>query len=231
MEPGITVGSTAGPATAAGGLQAVLWDMDGTLIATEELWMAAEVATMAAYGGTWSAEDQAIAIGGPIDRVITYMAQRVDQPEHDVGLSLTRGIEKLMREEHITWMGGARELHDSLTAAGVPQALVSNSWRELIECALAEAHTAFDVVIAGDEVTRPKPDPLPYETACAALGADPSRTVVIEDSPTGVAAGLAAGCFVVAVPHAAEIAPAPRLVLVDSLADVDVAMLQLLVSD
>jgi HAD superfamily hydrolase (TIGR01509 family) len=207
-------------------LQAVLWDMDGTLIATEELWMAAEIATMSAYGGTWSAEDQAIAIGGPIDRVITYMAERVDQPEHEVGLSLTRGIEKLMREEDITWMPGARELHDALTAAGVPQALVSNSWRELIECALAEAHTAFDVVIAGDEVTRPKPDPLPYATACAALGADPARTVVIEDSPTGVAAGLAAGCVVVGVPHAAHIAPAPRLLLVESLAEIDLTVLR-----
>lgn len=199
------------------GLAAVLWDMDGTLVRTEELWMAAEENTMAAFGGNWDAQDQAVAVGGPVDRVLEYMAKRVDQPVAAVGDKIVAEIEHLMRTEHIPWMPGAEELHRSISAAGVPQALVSNSWRKLMDTALQELRTNFDVVIAGDEVERPKPDPYPYLNACERLGVQPSQAVVLEDSPTGVAAALGAGCWVVGIPHVSDIAPAPRLVLVDSL--------------
>lgn len=198
-------------------LQAVLWDMDGTLVRTGELWMAAEENTMAAFGGHWDAQDQAVAVGGPVDRVLEYMAERVGRPVDEVGAKIVGEIEHLMRTEHIPWMPGARELHRELTAAGVPQALVSNSWRGLMDTALQELDTSFDVVIAGDEVERPKPDPFPYLHACERLGVDPAATVVLEDSPTGVAAAIGAGCWVVGIPHVSDIAPGPRLVLVDSL--------------
>lgn len=200
-------------------LAAVLWDMDGTLVRTEELWMAAEIATMTAFGGHWDAQDQAVAIGGPMDRVVRYMADRVGHPEHDVGRHLTEAIEQLMATQPIPWMPGARELHEALTAAGVPQALVSNSWRELMEAALAELPTTFDVLIAGDEIARGKPDPLPYVTACERLGVATGGSVVIEDSPTGVEAGLAAGCVVLGVPNIGELVPARRLTVTTSLVD------------
>lgn len=200
-----------------GQLAAVLWDMDGTLVRTEELWMAAEIATMAAFGGHWDAQDQAVAIGGPLDRVVRYMADRVGHPEAEVGRRLTDEIEHRMRTEEIPWMPGARELHDALVAAGVPQALVSNSWRALMDAALAELATSFEVIIAGDELARSKPDPLPYLMACQRLGAEPTSAVVIEDSPTGVAAGLAAGCAVLGVPHFGELPAAPRLTVTASL--------------
>lgn len=200
-----------------GQLAAVLWDMDGTLVGTEELWMAAEIATMTAFGGHWDAQDQAVAIGGPLDRVVRYMADRVGHPEAEVGRRLTDEIEHLMRTEAIPWMPGARELHEALATAGVPQALVSNSWRELMDAALAELATSFEVIIAGDELARSKPDPLPYLMACERLGAEPTATVVIEDSPTGVAAGLAAGCAVLGVPHFGDLPAAPRLTVTPSL--------------
>ena len=149
--------------------------MDGTLVRTEELWMAAEENTMAAFGGHWDAQDQAVAVGGPVDRVLEYMAERVGRPVDEVGAKIVGEIEHLMRTEHIPWMPGARELHRELTAAGVPQALVSNSWRGLMDTALQELDTSFDVVIAGDEVERPKPDPFPYLHACERLGVDPRR--------------------------------------------------------
>lgn len=199
------------------GLAAVLWDMDGTLVRTEELWMAAEIATMAAFGSHWDAQDQAVAVGGPLDRVVRYMADRIGHSEVEVSRRLTDEIEHLMLTEEIPWMPGARELHRELANAGVPQALVSNSWRELIEAALAELDTTFEVVIAGDELARSKPDPLPYLMACEQLGVAPAAAVVIEDSPTGVAAGLTAGCAVLAVPHIGELAPAPRLTVTTSL--------------
>jgi HAD superfamily hydrolase (TIGR01509 family) len=207
-------------------LQAVLWDMDGTLVRTEELWMVAEQRTMLAFDSYWDAEDQAVAIGGPLDRVVTYMAQRVGLAEDVIGERLVHEIEALMRVEHVPWMPGAFELHDELTRARIGQGLVSNSWRELIDVALDELHTSFDVTIAGDEVERPKPDPQPYALACERLGASPSRTVVLEDSPTGVTAALAAGCWVVGIPHVSALPEHGRLVVVESLRDVSLGLLE-----
>lgn len=211
-------------------LQAVLWDMDGTLVRTEELWMAAEERTMAAFGSHWDAQDQAVAIGGPLDRVVRYMASRVSQPEDVVGARLVAEIEHLMHSEHVPWMPGARELHDALSAQGVPQALVSNSWRHLMDTALAELGTKFDVTVAGDEVEHPKPEPDPYLRGCELLDASPAFTVVLEDSPTGVNAGIAAGCYVVGIPHVSPLPTGPRVTIVDSLKDVTPGFLEQLVA-
>lgn len=204
--------------------------MDGTLVRTEELWMAAEERTMAAFGSHWDAQDQAVAIGGPLDRVVRYMAARVAQPEDVVGARLVAEIEDLMHTEHVPWMPGARELHDALPAAGVPQALVSNSWRHLMNTALAELGTRFDVTVAGDEVPRPKPEPDPYLRACELLNAEPGFTVVLEDSPTGVKAGVAAGCYVVGIPHVSALPTGERVTIVNSLAEVTPAFLENLVA-
>ncbi len=211
-------------------LAAVLWDMDGTMVSTEELWMTAEERTMAAFDSHWNAQDQAVAVGGPLDRVITYMAARVHRPEPEVAERLVHEIEHLMRTEEIPWTPGARELHDALAAAGIRQALVSNSWRELMDAALEELDTVFDVIIAGDEVDKPKPDPEPYLTACRLLGVSPEEVVVLEDSPTGLRAALAADCTVVGIPHVSDLPTDPRLTIVDSLSDVSPARLRALVA-
>lgn len=211
-------------------LQAVLWDMDGTMVRTEELWVESEERTMAKLGSTWTAQDSAVAIGGPLDRVAEYMASRVGRPTAEVSRILVDDIEELMATSEIPWMPGAEELHEKLIAAGVAQALVSNSWRELMDSVLDRIDTVFDVVIAGDEVERPKPDPMPYLTACRLLGASTAQTVVLEDSPTGIHAALGAGCAVVGVPQNSDLPTHPRLTIVESLAQVDVPMLQRLVS-
>jgi HAD superfamily hydrolase (TIGR01509 family) len=133
---------------------------------------------------------------------------------------LDDGIVRRVREQVII-LPGAIALLEDLHAAGVPCGLVSASVRPMVDAVLARVGAAhFAVTISGDDVSRNKPDPEPYLKAIAALGADPSRCVVLEDSPNGVAAGLAAGCQVVAVPHAATIQPAERLRVVESLAQV-----------
>ncbi len=89
---------------------------------------------------------------------------------------------------------------------------------------------AFPVTIAGDEVERTKPDPLPYLTAAERLGIDINHAVVIEDSANGVRAGQASGATVVAVPHAVPIEPADRLYIRGTLAGLGVAQLRALVT-
>ncbi|MCZ3386841.1 MAG: HAD-IA family hydrolase, partial [Actinomycetia bacterium] len=75
-----------------------------------------------------------------------------------------------------------------------------------------------------------KPHPEPYLCALDLLGAMPARSVVLEDSPAGVAAGEAAGCHIVAVPSVVPIDSAPRRAVVASLTEVSVSMLRALVT-
>ena len=205
--------------------------MDGTMVRTEELWVISEARTMTKLGGVWTAQDAAVSIGGPLDRVVDYMAERVGRTSAEVSEILVADIEELMQAREIPWMPGAQELHDQLIAAGIAQALVSNSWRDLMDTVLDKLDTSFDVSIAGDEIERPKPNPMPYVRAAELLGASTSQTVVLEDSPTGIRAALGAGCTVVGVPLNSDLPPHPRLTIVGSLADVDLAMLRSLIRD
>ena len=122
------------------------------------------------------------------------------------------------------------ELLAEVAAAGVPMALVSSSYRVLVDAVLAQGLGPFALTVAGDEVGQGKPHPEPYLTAAQRLGVSPARCVVIEDSPSGVAAGEAAGCAVVAVPSVAGVAfdAAPRRLVVGSLAGVTLADLRAL---
>ena len=121
------------------------------------------------------------------------------------------------------WRPGAIELLESLRAAGVPCALVSASYRVLLDAALAQLPMGtFQTSVAGDEVQQGKPHPEPYERACRALGVDARHCVVFEDSETGARAGNAAGALVIAVPNQVEIPPAPRRTRVGSLTELTV---------
>ena len=109
----------------------------------------------------------------------------------------------------------------------MPLALVSASSRRIVDaCLPLIGREHFRVTVSGDDVERSKPNPDPYLTAARQLNVDPARCVVLEDSPTGTAAGHAAGCRVIAVPHAAEVPPRERVTIVDSLCRVDLAFLE-----
>ena len=212
-------------------LQAVLFDMDGLLVDTEPLWFDVELEVMAKLGGEWTQADQSAVLGSSSAMAARYMIQRsgADTDPAVVVRWMDDGIVRRVREQVII-LPGAVALLEDLHAAGVPCGLVSASVRPMVDAVLARVGAAhFAVTISGDDVSRNKPDPEPYLKAIAALDADPSRCVVLEDSPNGVAAGLAAGCQVVAVPHAATIQPAERLRVVESLGEVSAESLEALV--
>jgi len=191
---------------------AVLFDMDGTLIDSEHLWLAAEVQVMNALGGQWTNEDQAHCLGGPLERVADYMIARsgTSVSQAHVGRMLLDSIEVFMREQPLTWRPGARELLAETIELGIPRALVTASWQVLVNV-LADrmreemGGEPFTEVVAGDHTRRSKPHPEPYLMAAAALGAAPAKSLALEDSPTGVRSALDAGCAVVAIPHMAPI--------------------------
>jgi HAD superfamily hydrolase (TIGR01509 family) len=187
-----------------GATWAVLFDMDGLLVDSEPQWFEVEREVFARLGGgrAWTAEDQHSLVGGSIVRSAGIMVDRAgsDRPaEQVVGWLVDAMLERLRHE--VPWKPGARELLAALRVDGAATALVSSSYRALVDAVLAQLPSgAFDASVAGDEVRRGKPEPDPYLRALAVLGVPPSAAVVLEDSPTGALAGTAAGCRVVVVP-------------------------------
>ncbi len=201
---------------------AVLWDMDGTLVNTEPLWMAAETELVESWGGTWTHEDGLTLVGNPMKVSGEILQGR------GVGLTVDEIVDFLNTRvaaavaEHTPWQPGARELLAAVAEAGVPQALVTSSYRELAD-PFARVAGVFAAVVAGDEVDRPKPDPQPYLLAAERLGVDIADCVVVEDSPAGITSGVASGARVLAVEVFRAIPDIPGLSVTRSLADVSVA--------
>jgi HAD superfamily hydrolase (TIGR01509 family) len=219
------------PADPGFALQAVLFDMDGTLVDTEPYWIAAEYALVDSFGGTWSDEHAHALVGNALIDSAIYIR------EHGgVDLDPPAIVELLLDDvvraagEQIPWRPGARELLAEVASRGVPCALVTMSYARLAVTMTDQLPTGtFAAVVTGDQVNDGKPHPEAYLTALDRLAAEPAYSVAIEDSPTGVASAEAAGCLVVGVPHRVPIQPAPGRVLVDSLADLNVVTLDAMV--
>ena len=178
---------------------AVLWDLDGTLVDTEPLWMGGENALAAEYGAPWTHEDGLNLVGRGLLESGAYIRDRMGLP-----LAPSAIVERLVQHvlqalrKNIPWRKGALELLSALHDAGTPMALVTMSYRPIADV-VAQAAGTFDVVITGDEASRPKPFPDPYLEAVAALGVAAERCVAIEDSQTGATSALSAGCRTVVV--------------------------------
>lgn len=197
---------------------ACLFDLDGVLVDSERI-----------YTKIWEAierqwptgiEDFAYKIKGTTleDILERYF------PE-DVREQVTKELIRLEAMMIYGPLPGAIEFLDALKAKGIPIALVTSSnglkmdhlWHDM-----PGFKEKFDVIITGDQVSHSKPDPEGYLTAAAALGVDPKRCAVFEDSLQGVKAGKEAGAFVIGVAgtlKASDIQPFSDIV-VNAVADV-----------
>ncbi len=175
--------------------------MDGTLVDTEPLLHEALSAVLGAAGVPAAAIRPEELRGRGVAENLTRLSSLARSPmtthelyERVSGLMLDRlrlGIAPLP---------GAVGLLRSLRRSRVPCALVSSSYRAMVDAVLPSLGPAeFAVTLAGDEVRHPKPDPESYRTAAARLGTPPERCVVVEDSSAGLRSGRAAGCVTVSV--------------------------------
>jgi HAD superfamily hydrolase (TIGR01509 family) len=205
--------------------------MDGLLVDSEPLWTVAETELAERLGGTFTPALKAVIVGTRLEVAVpTFLTElgvtaSPDAVQETSAWLLNRMVE--LFGGPLVLQPGAADLLAAVDAAGVPQALVSSSYRVLVDAVLARGVGPFATTVAGDEVTLGKPHPEPYLTAAARLGVDPRRCVVLEDTPTGAASGTAAGCAVVAVPSVPGVVidGAPRRLVTTSLADVDLASL------
>ena len=182
-------------------MTAVIFDCDGTLVDSEPLARLAWERALAPRGYALTDADADACIGLPYPRVHAYFAARVELPPAESFWEDFSGeLFTLIDTELVPFddaVGAARELRER----GIPVAIASSSPRERLHRTLSRAGLldAFDVTVAGDEVARGKPSPDMFLLAAERLGVAPETCVVIEDSPPGVRAGVAAGMRTIAV--------------------------------
>jgi len=206
---------------------AVLWDLDGTLVDTEPSWLAAEFALAARHGAVWSPDHGEALVGNDLITSGRYIRsvmglslspeQIVDELLDDMVLSVERGV---------VARPGALQLLAELREHDVPCALVTMSYRRMVDPILAQLPPGtFGAVVTGDEVAYGKPHPEAYLRAARMLGAAPKDCIAIEDSLTGAASAQAAGARVLVVPNRVAVPPALGRVVMPTLRGIDVAAL------
>jgi HAD superfamily hydrolase (TIGR01509 family) len=193
---------------------AIVFDLDGVLVDSEQLWDEVRRAVVAERGGRWTAE-------------ATTAMQGMSTPEWAAYLStlgaagtpaeLARAVIAAMADRyrrHVPLMPGAVEAVTALSGRW-PLGVASSSPPDLIHVVLTAAGVAarFRVALSSEEVTRGKPAPDVYLAAAARLDAEPATCVAVEDSANGLRSAASAGMVVIAVPNPHYPPPADALAL------------------
>ena len=203
-------------------MSAILFDMDGTLIDSEPLWLKAEIEVMAEVGCHWDEQDQINCLGGSAERTERYMQER-SQNIKPYGYFINR-LHEVMRARitnELDLIPNALSLLKECKDAGIKTALVTASSRDLMTIVLKRFPPGtFDVVVSGDDVEKSKPDPAPYLLAAKQLSVDISKCLVLEDSLTGVQSGLSSGAKVIGIPHLVQMSEHPNLRVISSLDEI-----------
>ncbi len=182
---------------------AVIFDLDGVLLDSEQLWNEVKEALVRESGGAWRDEAARAMMGMSSPEWSAYLRDelRVPLEAPDINAEVVRRMQEAYAAE-LPLLPGAVEAARAL-AERWPLGLASSSNRELLVVFLdaAGVRDAFGVTVSSEEVARGKPAPDVYLAAAEALGVEPGRCVAIEDSANGLRAAHAAGMAVIAVPN------------------------------
>lgn len=203
---------------------AVVFDLDGVLVDSEQVWDAARRDVVAERGGTWREEATRDMLGMSAPEWSRYVVERlgVDLKPEEVNEAV---VEAMVREyeEQLPLLPGAREAVERM-AQQWPLGLASSSNRPVIDLVLERMGVAacFAATVSSEEVGRGKPAPDVYLEAARRVGVDPAACAAIEDSENGIRSAHAARMRVLAIPNP-HFPPAPdALALADAvLADLD----------
>lgn len=213
-------------------IEAVVFDLDGVLLQSEEVWDAVRERYVRERGGRYDEEVQRAMMGMSAPEWSQYLHEDAgvqEDPEE-----INRDVVELMLEAYrrdLPLLPGAEEAVRR-AAAAFPLALASSSNREIFEAVLelAGLSDCFQATVSSEEVLHGKPAPDVYLEAARRLGVAPERCTAVEDSQAGIRSASSAGMRVVAIPNASyppdEEALALADVVVDSLDDLTVDVLR-----
>ncbi len=195
-------------------LEAILFDMDGTLLDSEPIWLRADLAMIASYGGFMTEEEHDACIGMGSKTFIPMIKEKygieasfdeIKEFQEKTYLEIARAELRAFPEmvEFAKWARGQ----------GIPIAIASGSTGPIIEemTELTGIRDLFPLRISSHEVGKGKPAPDVFIEAASRLKVKPGNCLVLEDSPLGVEAALSAGMYSVAVPP--PVVPDPRNML------------------
>lgn len=203
---------------------AFLWDMDGTLIDSEPYWMASEDALAKDYGGVWTEEDAHATIGKSLYDSSAMMREKFGIQDLSVQQVIDRMTNDVIADlrKNLPFRPGALELLLEIKKRGIKTALVTMSMRTMAQTvADSIGFPAFDVIVAGDEVSQGKPFPEPYLRAAELLGVEISECIAFEDSNTGLRSAESAGAHTIGVPNLLPLPKRPTNKIISSLTEVD----------
>ncbi len=185
-------------------IRAVVFDLDGLMFDTERLFYRIAGDLLAERGKTFTPSMMQAMIGRRANeglerfRTMAGLTETVDQIKLEFKTRFVQLEATMVRTNP-----GLLELIRHLESHSIPRCVATSSGREYAERLLTQHGLLehFTFLLTAEDVSRGKPDPEIYQTATKRHGYQSHQTLVLEDSPAGVAAGKAAGCFVVAVPH------------------------------
>jgi HAD superfamily hydrolase (TIGR01509 family) len=184
-------------------IEGVVFDLDGLLLDTEQLWDETREALARERGGRWHERAQGDMMGMSSVEWSRYMHDVIGLPEapEEISAEVVRRMLTHYREQ-LPLVPGAVEAVERL-AARWPLGLASSSNRELIDLALelSGLDRHFRATVSSEEVERGKPAPDVYLEAVRRLGVEPKHAAAIEDSANGIRSAKAAGMHVVAIPN------------------------------
>ena len=184
-------------------VEAVVFDLDGVLLDSEQAWDQARRELVAETGGTWTGSATRDMMGMSSREWPVYVRDELDVPlsADEINADIVRRVIEGYRA-NLPLLPGAREAVERI-AARWPIGLASSSNREVIDEVLDAmgVNDLFGATVSSEEVARGKPAPDVYEEAARRLGADPRNSVAIEDSENGIRSARAAGMRVLAVPN------------------------------
>jgi HAD superfamily hydrolase (TIGR01509 family) len=186
-------------------IDAVVFDLDGVIVDSEELWDEVRESLARERGGRWSDQAQADMMGMSSTEWSRYMHDVIGLPEEPEEIS-REVVERMLERysERLPLIDGAVAAVEKL-AGDWPLAVASSSNRRLIDRVLEVSGLApcFEATVSSEEVGRGKPAPDVYLEAARRLGVEPTSCVAIEDSASGIRSAHAAGMHVVAIPNRA----------------------------
>ena len=185
-------------------IEAVVFDLDGVLLQTEEIWDEVREGFIRDRGGRYDADAQRAMMGMSSPEWSRYIHEELGVPDDpaEISAEIVRRMEARYRER-LPLIDGAVAAVERL-AARWPLGLASSSNRPLIDCVLGLSglDRFFAATVSSEEVPRGKPSPDVYLEAARRLGVEASRCAAIEDSHSGIRSAKAAGMRVIAIPNA-----------------------------